>query len=133
MFQLGQLDFAKLNLRDTSIAPEPALWAIFGFYPLGALGVLGLLTRRARRAPLWLWLIPVALSSTLFVTSFMRFRAALDPFFVLLAAAALATAADAVAARRRARRERVVQAAPLPAVGAAGAGGAGLVGREPRT
>jgi hypothetical protein len=46
-------------------------------------------TRRARRAPKWLWLIPICLATSLFVTGFIRFRAPIDPFLVMLAALAI--------------------------------------------
>jgi hypothetical protein len=42
-----------------------------------------------RRAPLWLWFVPLILATTLFVTSFIRFRMGIDPFLVLLAAVAV--------------------------------------------
>lgn len=90
LFHLGELDLAVDNLRNTGI-PQPAgLWEIFGFYPLLVLALGGLLLGRARGSPGWLWTIPVLLSTILFVTSFIRFRMALDPFFVMLAALALA-------------------------------------------
>jgi 4-amino-4-deoxy-L-arabinose transferase-like glycosyltransferase len=90
MLHLGELDFAVANLRDTDIPRLPALLEIFGFYPLGVLALAGLATRQARRAPLWLWLVPVVLGSTIFVSGFIRFRSSLDPFLVMLAALAVA-------------------------------------------
>ncbi len=91
MFQLGELDFASGNLRDTDIERGPALIAIFGFYPLVALALAGLFTREARETPPWVWLVPVLLLlSALFVTSFLRFRASVDPFLAMLAALAVA-------------------------------------------
>ncbi len=78
MFHLGELDFAVDNYRDTDIPRVPALLAVYGFYPLGVLALAGLLTRRMWRAPLWLWLVPVFLASTLLITSFIRFRSGID-------------------------------------------------------
>lgn len=108
MFQVGQLDFAVANLRDTDIPRLPALFAVFGFYPLVALALAGLLTSAFWRAPRWLWLVPLGLATTLFVTSFLRFRSSIDPFLVMLAALALAEiplslsgARDRLAHRRR--------------------------------
>jgi 4-amino-4-deoxy-L-arabinose transferase-like glycosyltransferase len=94
MFHLGELDFAVANLRDTSIPAGPAWLEIAGFYPLGVLALAGLVTRRARRAPAWLWLVPVCLAATLLVTGFIRFRAGIDPFLVMAAALALAAVAE---------------------------------------
>ncbi|MGI8903557.1 MAG: ArnT family glycosyltransferase [Solirubrobacteraceae bacterium] len=91
LLHLGELDLAVDNLRNTGIPQPAALWEIFGFYPLLVLAFGGLLIGDVRRSPRWLWVVPVVLSTTLFVTSFIRFRMALDPFFVMLAALALAT------------------------------------------
>jgi hypothetical protein len=94
MFHLGELDFAVANLRDTDIPHVPALFEIYGFYPLGLLALLGLATARVRQAPLWLWLLPLFLLSSLLITGFIRFRAGIDPFLVLLAALGVASLRD---------------------------------------
>lgn len=91
LFHFGELDLAVDNLGNTDIPQLPALFEIFGFYPLLVLALGGLLLGDVGRAPRWLWLVPVGLSTTLLVTSFIRFRMALDPFFVMLAALSLAT------------------------------------------
>jgi hypothetical protein len=108
MFHLTELDLAVLNLSNTDIPRLPALFEIYGFYPLGVLALAGLLTRRARRAPKWLWLIPLCLATSVFVTGFIRFRSPLDPFLIMLAALSLATVYE----RRPRRRTR--QDAPEP-------------------
>jgi 4-amino-4-deoxy-L-arabinose transferase-like glycosyltransferase len=113
MFHLGELDFAVANLRDTGIPAFPAWLEIIGFYPLGVLALAGLATRRARRAPGWLWLVPVCLAATLLVTGFIRFRAGIDPFLVM--AAALALAALSERALPRSRRPRSPSTAARPA------------------
>jgi 4-amino-4-deoxy-L-arabinose transferase-like glycosyltransferase len=86
MFHLGELDFGVANLRDTDVPHLPALLEIYGFYPLGVLALIGLATSRVRRAPRWLWVMPLCLALTIFVTGFIRFRAPIDPFLVMLAA-----------------------------------------------
>jgi 4-amino-4-deoxy-L-arabinose transferase-like glycosyltransferase len=91
LFHLGELDLASLNLANTGIPRTPALFEIYGFYPLLVLALGGLLLGDWRRAPRWLWFVPLGLCTVLFVTSFIRFRMVLDPFFVMLAALALAT------------------------------------------
>lgn len=90
IFHLGELDFAVANLHDSGIQRVPAWLAIYGFYPLALLALAGALTRRARRAPRWLWLFPLLLAATVLVTGFVRFRAPIDPFLAMLAALALA-------------------------------------------
>jgi 4-amino-4-deoxy-L-arabinose transferase-like glycosyltransferase len=94
MFHLAELDFGVGNLRDTDIPRIPALLEIYGFYPLAILALGGLLTRRVRRAPKWLWLIPVCLATSVFVTGFIRFRSPIDPFLTMLAALAVAALLD---------------------------------------
>jgi 4-amino-4-deoxy-L-arabinose transferase-like glycosyltransferase len=108
MFHLTELDLAMLNLSNTDIPHTPALFEIYSFYPLGLLALGGLLTRRARRAPKWLWLIPLCLCTSVFITGFIRFRSPIDPFLAMLAALALATAFE----RRRRRRPPDEQRVP---------------------
>lgn len=108
MFHLGELDFGVANLRDTGIPKIPAWLEVSGFYMLGLLALVGLSTRRVRRAPWWLWLVPVLLASTVFVTGFIRFRSGIDPFLVLLAALGVVHMLD----RRTARSERRTAAGP---------------------
>jgi 4-amino-4-deoxy-L-arabinose transferase-like glycosyltransferase len=91
LFHLGELDLAVDNLGNTDIPELPALFEIFGFYPLLVLALGGIVLGDLRRAPRWLWLVPLGLSTTLFITSFIRFRMALDPFLIMLAALSLAT------------------------------------------
>ncbi len=90
MFHLAEQDFAVGNLSGTDIPRIPALLEIYGFYPLAILALGGLLTRRVRSAPRWLWLVPLGLATSVFVTGFIRFRSPIDPFLVILAALAVA-------------------------------------------
>jgi 4-amino-4-deoxy-L-arabinose transferase-like glycosyltransferase len=94
MFHLTEQDFAVGNLSGTDIPRIPALFEIYGFYPLALLALGGLLTRRARSAPRWLWLVPVCLATTVFVTGFIRFRSPIDPFLAILAALPVAALLD---------------------------------------
>jgi hypothetical protein len=89
MFHLSESSLAAKNLHDTDIPLGPAVLEIASFPLLAVLALGGLVTRRARRAPKWLWLIPICLASSLFVTGFIRFRAPIDPFLVMLAALAI--------------------------------------------
>jgi 4-amino-4-deoxy-L-arabinose transferase-like glycosyltransferase len=101
MFHLGEVSLDLGNLRDTDIPRWLGLIETNTFPLLGVLGLGGLLSRRARRVPKWLWLVPLSLLTTLFVTGFVRFRAPIDPFFVLLAALLVADIGEQVAHLRR--------------------------------
>lgn len=81
---------------------------VVAFWIMALLAVAGVLTRRARRAPRWLWGIPLLmwLSSVLVNMETPRFREPVEPYLVLLAACALSSAAAAIN-RRRARGSRL--------------------------
>jgi hypothetical protein len=79
-------------------------WAdrgILCFWIVAALALAGALTRRARRVALFVWAVPALmfLSVVFLVVETPRYRTPIDPFLVLLAAAALATAFERVRAR----------------------------------
>lgn len=99
------LDLAGLEWSIHTAATISATrgWAIAGvvcFWICAALAVVGAFSRRARAAPPWLWAIPLLmyLSVVFLVVETPRYRAAIDPFIVLLAALALTA--------RRGTRER---------------------------
>jgi 4-amino-4-deoxy-L-arabinose transferase-like glycosyltransferase len=74
-------------------------WAtigVYSFYALCLLAIAGLFTRRRRRAPWWLWLIPVLwwLSIVVVNVETPRFREPIDPFLILLAGCAVSAAVD---------------------------------------
>jgi 4-amino-4-deoxy-L-arabinose transferase-like glycosyltransferase len=78
---------------------------VVSFWAVLILAVLGAVTSYARRAPLWLWLVPILffLSTVWVRAETPRFRLAIDPFLLLLAACALAWCAmrlRALASRR---------------------------------
>jgi 4-amino-4-deoxy-L-arabinose transferase-like glycosyltransferase len=62
------------------------------FWCVAALALLGALTKAVRRAPVTLWLVPLALLASVVLVNAgtPRFRAPLDPFVILLAAAGAA-------------------------------------------
>ena len=68
---------------------------VISFWVLCLLSLAGAFTRLARGAPAWVWFVPLllALSVVLVNVETPRFRAPVDPFLILLAAAGLATAA----------------------------------------
>jgi hypothetical protein len=71
---------------------------VYCFWVVGLLAIGGLFTRAVRRVPFSLWLVPllVWLSEAPITTGTPRFRAALDPFFILLAACAVEVVLSAV-------------------------------------
>ena len=77
---------------------------VVSFWLLLALAIAGLFTAVRREAPRWLWAFPVLywLSIAFVNVETPRFREPIDPFFVLLAACAVATAAHRVLRLRRA-------------------------------
>jgi 4-amino-4-deoxy-L-arabinose transferase-like glycosyltransferase len=75
---------------------------VAAFWLLCGLALLGAFTRMARRAPRWLWLVPLLLAlSVVFVNvETPRFREPIDPFLILLAGCAVATAVQRLPLRR---------------------------------
>ena len=100
-----------------SIAKHRAGVGVASFWILCGLALAGAFTKLTRAAPKWIWFVPLllALSVVLVNVETPRFRAPVDPFLVLLAAAGLATAA--VHVRSGLRRTPVVGEArdPMPA------------------
>ena len=82
-----------------------ARYGVLGFWVICVLALAGAFSRPVRAAPKWVWLVPLLLAlSVVFVNvETPRFRAPVDPFLVLLAAAALTSAAARVRARLRDR------------------------------
>ena len=74
---------------------------VYAFWVVAALAAVGLVTRRARRAPEWLWAIPIllALSVILVNAETPRFRSPIDPYLIMLAACALVSLAVSLARR----------------------------------
>ena len=81
---------------------------VFSFWVLCLLALAGAFTKLVRGAPRWIWFVPLLLALSVVVVNVEtpRFRAPVDPFLILLAAAGLATAAGWLA--RRLRRPPVV-------------------------
>lgn len=93
-----------------SLPLSTARVGVVSFWVLCALALAGAFTRLARRAPGWIWWIPLllALSVVLVNVETPRFRAPIDPFLVLLAGAGLATVAGPLARRWLGDRAPVV-------------------------
>jgi hypothetical protein len=76
---------------------------VYAFWVVAALAAVGLFTREARRAPQWLWAIPIllALSVILVNAETPRFRSPIDPYLIMLAACALVSLGAALLPRLR--------------------------------
>jgi len=87
------LDLAGMDWSIHTAATISATrgWAIAGvvcFWVYALLALVGAFTRQARAAPLWLWAVPLLmyLGVVFLVVETPRYRTAIDPFIVLLAA-----------------------------------------------
>ncbi len=94
---------SALNIHE----PWPAI-GVYSFYALGLLAIAGLFTREVRRAPWWLWLMPVLWWLTIVPVNVEtpRFREPLDPFLILLAGCAVSAAARLLLGGAPVRRGR---------------------------
>ena len=94
LLELGSSFAWEASAASIGLNRGTAEIAIVGFWVYTILAVLGALTPSARRAPKWLWLVPILyLLSTVWVRAETpRFRLPIDPFLILLASLALASA-----------------------------------------
>jgi 4-amino-4-deoxy-L-arabinose transferase-like glycosyltransferase len=98
---LAGRDRSRATAATISIERDWADAGVVCFWAFALLALGGACTRRARQVPGFVWAVPVLLllSVIFLVVETPRYRAALDPFVVLLAALGLAGAASR--ARRR--------------------------------
>jgi 4-amino-4-deoxy-L-arabinose transferase-like glycosyltransferase len=88
---LAQPSYARQTAEDIG-APGWLAWAgVLAFYPLALLALAGAFTAAARRAPPAIWLAPVLFASAVFLAGFIRYRAPIDVFLIVLASFALAS------------------------------------------
>ncbi|MDQ6606340.1 MAG: glycosyltransferase family 39 protein [Actinomycetota bacterium] len=80
---------------DVYASKNAADLGVYSFWLVGLLAIAGLFTKAARKIPRVLWVIPFLLwlSEAPITTGTPRFRAVLDPFFILLAGCALVSLA----------------------------------------
>jgi len=102
---LAGLTWARHTYSTVSVGPGWANAAIVMFWLVGALAVAGAFTAAARAMPAYVVAAPVLLYLSVVFLAFEtpRYRTALDPFVVMLAAAALVTGTEALRRRRSAR------------------------------
>jgi len=91
MLDLGGIHWSIHTASTISVGRTVAKLGVFVFWLYFVLAVIGAFDRRARAAPLWVWTVPLLmyLSVVFLVVETPRYRTALDPFIVLLAALAL--------------------------------------------
>jgi hypothetical protein len=117
LFELRGPSGTRLSFEEQAVGSGWARrLAIWGFYPVLVLAIAGAFTARARRAPKWLWVVPIVFLPAVFIDSLTRFRAPIDPFLIMLAALAL----DALADRRSRRAAPATSSASTPAASPAG-------------
>ena len=105
MLDLAGLRRSRATAATITIDHYWADRGILCFWVVAALALAGAFTAMARRAPWYVWAMPVLmfLSVVFLVVETPRYRTPIDPFLVLLAAAALVTGARRVLAQRWAR------------------------------
>jgi hypothetical protein len=88
LLDLASWDWSRHTASTVSVTPG---WAGIGVVCFWVFAVIALFARRVRAAPLYVWAVPLVMYlSVIFLASETpRYRAALDPFVILLAALAL--------------------------------------------
>jgi 4-amino-4-deoxy-L-arabinose transferase-like glycosyltransferase len=100
VFDAAGLEWLRFEHGAYGLPRALATVELVAFWPVALLALGGLLTRAARAAPRWLALVPAVLLLPVLVVGYSRFRAPIDPFLAILAAAALAAAAERYSALR---------------------------------
>jgi 4-amino-4-deoxy-L-arabinose transferase-like glycosyltransferase len=104
----------RSSAYDIGISGGTAKIGVLSFWLLALLALAGAFTAHARRAPRWLWVVPLlfALSVVFVNADTPRFRAPVDPFVIMLAGCAIATAGARVAPALVGRRATRSYASP---------------------
>ena len=91
MLDLAGMDWSIHTAATISATRGWAIAGVICFWIFALLAIIGATTRAARAAPLWVWTVPLLmyLSVVFLVVETPRYRTAIDPFIVLLAALAL--------------------------------------------
>jgi 4-amino-4-deoxy-L-arabinose transferase-like glycosyltransferase len=112
MLDLGGLRRSRATAATITIDHDWADRAILCFWIFAAVALAGAFTAMARRAPWYVWAMPVLmfLSVVFLVVETPRYRTPIDPFLVLLATAAVVTGARRALAWRSAQGRRTATA-----------------------
>ena len=74
--------------RESGISNPVSDLDVYAFYALAILALSAVLTGALRRAPIFVWLVPLFIAlSLIFAIAYMRYRLPIDPFLILLVAA----------------------------------------------
>jgi hypothetical protein len=94
MFELEGTNAWHASAAAISLPISVARVGVYSFYALCVFALAGAFTRRARRAPRWLWAMPLLwwISIVFVNVETPRFREPIDPFFVMLAGCAVSAA-----------------------------------------
>jgi 4-amino-4-deoxy-L-arabinose transferase-like glycosyltransferase len=105
LFELEGTFAWQASASAISLPPDMARDGVIGFWIVCVLAFGGLFVRAVRTSPKWVWAVPLllALSVVLVNVETPRFRAPVDPFLILLAAAGLASVAARLTDRLRNR------------------------------
>jgi hypothetical protein len=101
LFELEGTYAWEASAGAVSLPISMARIGVIGFWIVCLLALGGAVSRPVRAAPKWVWFVPLllALSVVLVNVETPRFRAPVDPFLILLAAAGLAVLATRIRAR----------------------------------
>ncbi|MEO8687186.1 MAG: hypothetical protein ABI611_03075 [Solirubrobacteraceae bacterium] len=107
-FELGGLDWSRHTASTISVSAGWADAGVICFWIFALLALAGATTKAARRAPPWVWLVPLLLylSVVFLVVETPRYRTGIDPFIVMLAALAVTRLRHRVRHRRHPLRLR---------------------------
>jgi hypothetical protein len=78
------------SIVDAEEPPTPDHLGFVSFYVLVVLALVGLASPRRREVPMFVWLVPLLMATSVFVIGWVRFRSPIDPFITLLAALGIA-------------------------------------------
>ena len=101
LYLQGSFVYRRSARADTDASAEFADLGVYTFWAVGLLALIGGFTVAARRVPRALWAVPLVIwaSEAPLTTGTPRFRSALDPFVILLAAFTIQTIGAAVSRR----------------------------------
>ena len=93
----------ELERSSAAVLGQPrdlAQASVYAFWALALLAIAGAFSPLARRMPGFVWaIVPILLASVIFVGGNARYRAPLDPIFIVLAAAAVASVTGRLTAK----------------------------------
>ena len=105
LLDLASWQWSRHTASTISVEPGWADAGVLSFWIFAALALVGATRRAARRMPWFVWILPLAmyLSVVFLAAETPRYRAAIDPFIILLAAIAVTRQGAGVATARRRR------------------------------